>query len=210
MSWRQKNHHDVTNTSWLQKHAMTSKTRHDVNKLVKNSSWRQKVRLDVKNTSWRQNVHKTRHNVKHFTMTSKIHHDVNFARLMISSSVITNSCLNGEIWSYEYKSPVRNYSQFVFCIVLRGIHQYKTVMHSIKITVSIIHSSKTQTKPHQNRGSDQVFTDQLSVCFNGGLNHSLDHCSKIGHYNLRNILIQKKYICSSMYYNIDFIPKTKK
>ena len=36
---------------------------------------------------------------------------------MISSSLITNSCLNGEIWSYKYKSPVRHYGQFVlYCV----------------------------------------------------------------------------------------------
>ena len=44
----------------------------------------------------------------------------------------------------------------------------------------IVHSSKTHTNPHQNRGSDQVYTDQVSAWFMGGLNHSLDHCSKIG------------------------------
>ena len=73
-----------------------------------------------------------------------------------------------------------------YCIVFRGVHTCKTVTalninHSLYFSnpgsykPGLVHCSKTQTKPHQNRGSDQV-----SAWFNGGLNHGLDHCSKIG------------------------------
>ena len=78
-----------------------------------------------------------------------------------------------------------------YCIVFRGVHNCKTVTalninHGLYFSnpgsykPGIVHCSKTQTKPHQNRGSDQVYTDQVSAWFNGGLNHGLDHCSKIG------------------------------
>ena len=57
-----------------------------------------------------------------------------------------------------------------YCIVIRGVHKYKTVT-ALNINhgpyfsnpgsykPGIVHCSKTQTKPHQNRGSDQVYTD---------------------------------------------------
>ena len=78
-----------------------------------------------------------------------------------------------------------------YCIVFRGAHKCKTVTalninHGLFFSnpgsykPGLVHCSKTQTKPHQNRGSDQVYTDQVSAWFNGGLNHGLDHCSKIG------------------------------
>ena len=78
-----------------------------------------------------------------------------------------------------------------YCIVFRGVHKCKTVTannidHGLYFSnpgsykPGLVHCSKTQTKPHQNRGSDQVYTDQVSAWFNGGLNHGLDHCSKIG------------------------------
>ena len=82
-----------------------------------------------------------------------------------------------------------------YCIVFRGVHKCKTVTalninHGLYFSnpgsykPGLVHCSKTQTKPHQNRGSDQVYTDQVSAWFNGGLNHGLDHCSKIGPYGL--------------------------
>ena len=89
-SWRQNVRHDFKNTSWLQKHVMTSNVGHD----IKNMSWRQKYAMtskrsschdskmfvvtskntlcckkvchDIKNTSWHENV---RHDVKKFVMT---------------------------------------------------------------------------------------------------------------------------------------------
>ena len=77
------------------------------------------------------------------------------------------------------------------CMEFRGVHKYKTVIalninHGLFFSnpgsykPGIVHCSKTRTKPHQNCGSDQVYTDQVSAWFNGGLNHGLDHCSKIG------------------------------
>ena len=78
-----------------------------------------------------------------------------------------------------------------YCIVFCGVHKCKNVTaliinHGLYFSnpgsykPGLVHCSKTQTKPHQNRGSDQVYTDQVSAWFNGGLNHGLDHCSKIG------------------------------
>ena len=78
-----------------------------------------------------------------------------------------------------------------YCIVFRGVHKCKTVTalninHGLYFSnpgsykPGLVHCSKTQTKPHQNLGSDQVYTDQVSAWNNGGLNHGLDHCSKIG------------------------------
>ena len=78
-----------------------------------------------------------------------------------------------------------------YCIVFRGVHKCKTVTalninHGLYFSnpgsykPGLVHCSKTQTKPHQHRVSDQVYTDQVSAWFNGGLNHGLDHCSKIG------------------------------
>ena len=68
----------------------------------------------------------------------------------------------------------------LYCIVFRGVHKYmyKTVTalninHSLCFSNSgsykpgLVHCSKTQTNPHQNRGSDQVYTDQVSAWFNG-------------------------------------------
>ena len=71
----------------------------------------------------------------------------------------------------------------VFIIQNRYCTQYKSRSMLLKpgsYKPGIVHCSKSQTKPHQNRGSDQVYTDQVSAWFNGGLNHGLDHCSKIG------------------------------
>ena len=83
-----------------------------------------------------------------------------------------------------------------YCIVFRGVHKCKTVTalninHGLYFSnpgsykPGLVHCSKTQTKPHQNRGSDQVYIDQVSAWFNGGLNHGLDHCSKIGPMGFR-------------------------
>ena len=90
----------------------------------------------------------------------------------ISSSVLTNSCINGEIWSYLlFEIMVSSY-----CIVFRGVHKCKTVTalninHGLYFSnpgsykPGLVHCSKIQTKPHQNRGSDQVYTDQVSAWF---------------------------------------------
>ena len=77
-----------------------------------------------------------------------------------------------------------------YCIVFRGVHKYKTVTalninHGLYFSnpgsykPGIVHCSKAQTKPHQNRGSDQVYTYQVSAWFNGGLNHGLEQWSKL-------------------------------
>ena len=79
-----------------------------------------------------------------------------------------------------------------YCIVFRGVHKCKKTVTALNINhglyfsnpgsykPGLVHCSKTQTKQHQNRGSDQVYTDQVSAWLNRGLNHGLDHCSKIG------------------------------
>ena len=106
-----------------------------------------------------------------------------------------------------------------YCIVFRGVHKCKTVTalnidHGLCFSnpgsykPGLVHCSKTQTKPHQNRGSDQVYTDQVSAWFNGGLNHGLDHCSKIGPL-CSDLLYQRvttiylcMYIQSVIYYRL--------
>ena len=90
---------------------------------------------------------------------------------------------------YNHKDLLFEIMVSSYCIVFRGVHKYKTVTalninHGLYFSnpglykPDIVHCSKTQTKPHQNRCSDQVYTDQVSAWFNGGLNHGLDHCSK--------------------------------
>ena len=59
-----------------------------------------------------------------------------------------------------------------YCIVFRGVPKCKTVTalninHGLYFSnpgsykPGLVHCSKTQTKPYQNRGSDQVYTDQV-------------------------------------------------
>ena len=141
-SWRQKRVMTSKSPSWRQKYVMTSnvKTRHD----IKKSPWRQKY---VKSTSWpltnrptvnevwyrpvdthiRTNTHIDRHTNTSFSIVSlarlktdtHTNASITITSLYwwISSSVLTNSCINGEIWSYTWQSPVRNYGQFVlYCV----------------------------------------------------------------------------------------------
>ena len=146
-SWRQKRVMTPKSSSWRQKYVMTSnaRTRHDIKKhhYVKNT-W--KVRHDLWPIPWifldtnRPTVNKVWYSPVDTHIRTKTHTDTHTNASIIltslywwiSSSVLTNSCLNGEIWSYTVMK-ISCSKLWSVCIVLCFVvfTNTKPLLHSI-------------------------------------------------------------------------------